>query len=296
MKKYLLLRWVLLFVLVVGFGQAVLAQEGEENQPAKPARVMTNDDFGSPRPATPAPPPAPAPQPAKKTETVAVATPEEAKPKEEEVVETPRPQAVMSVSRDANGNWVMTSSFVAGESKTNAARSFSALTVSTGKPELDQLIQEAGQKHGVDPRLILEVMRQESGFKQYATSPAGAKGLMQFIRGTWVRYGVTNPYDPKQSIEAGARYLRDLLDMFNGNVELALAGYNAGEHRVIRNGYRVPQIRETQNYVKNITYRYGSKKHYGVKSTVGKKAAEPAPPPPMRVERDSNGGIFLTNH
>lgn len=130
---------------------------------------------------------------------------------------------------------------------------------STGSPEIDRYIVESSTKHGVDPKLVFAVMQQESCFKKNAVSPKGASGYMQLMPGTARRFGVTDIFDPRQNIDAGTKYLRFLLDLFKGNVELALAGYNAGEYRVIRDGYRVPQIRETQNYVKVISSRYYGK-------------------------------------
>lgn len=126
----------------------------------------------------------------------------------------------------------------------------------TGRADIDKLILASGSRHGVDPKLIASVMQQESGFRAGATSNKGACGYMQLMPGTARRFGVTNIYDPQQNIDAGARYLRFLLDLFRNDVSLALAGYNAGEYRVIRNGYRVPMISETQNYVRLITSRY----------------------------------------
>lgn len=126
----------------------------------------------------------------------------------------------------------------------------------TGKPDIDKLILDSSQRHGVDPKLVYAVMHQESRFKPRAVSHAGACGYMQLMPGTARRFGVTDIFDPAQNIDAGTRYLRILLDLFNNNVELALAGYNAGEYRVIRNGYRIPAIRETQHYVRTITSRY----------------------------------------
>lgn len=128
--------------------------------------------------------------------------------------------------------------------------------LTTGDAAIDAYIIESGAKHGVDPKLVYAVMNQESTFKKNAVSPKGACGYMQLMPDTARRFGVTNIFDPKQNIDAGTKYLRFLLDLFDNNVELALAGYNAGEYRVIREGYRVPQIRETQNYVKLITARY----------------------------------------
>jgi soluble lytic murein transglycosylase-like protein len=119
------------------------------------------------------------------------------------------------------------------------------------------LIRYYGNQNGVDPYLIYCLMSQESKFSSGATSPKGAQGLMQLMPGTAARYGVTNPYDMGQSIMGGTRYLKDLLKMFNGRVDLALAGYNAGENAVIKYGYTIPPYDETRNYVKLIIKRYG---------------------------------------
>lgn len=128
---------------------------------------------------------------------------------------------------------------------------------STGNARVDGLIRYYGSQYGVDPYLIYCLMSQESKFSSGATSPKGAQGLMQLMPGTAARYGVTNPYDMGQSIMGGTRYLKDLLKMFNGRVDLALAGYNAGENAVIKYGYTIPPYDETRNYVKLIVKRYG---------------------------------------
>ena len=128
---------------------------------------------------------------------------------------------------------------------------------STGNNRVDGLIRYYGNQNGVDPYLIYCLMSQESKFSSGATSPKGAQGLMQLMPGTAARYGVTNPYDTGQSIMGGTRYLKDLLKMFNGRVDLALAGYNAGENAVIKYGYSIPPYDETRNYVKLIIKRYG---------------------------------------
>src|ERR1044071_2403117 len=98
-------------------------------------------------------------------------------------------------------------------------------------------------------RRVLFRSKQESGFRPSAVSSKGAQGLMQLMPDTAARYGVTNPYDVGQRIMAGTRYVKDLLTMFNGRVDLALAGYNAGEGAVMKYGNTIPPSSETRNYV-----------------------------------------------
>ena len=126
----------------------------------------------------------------------------------------------------------------------------------TGSSQVDGYLIDSGTNNGVDPLLLYSVMHQESSFKSRAISPKGARGLMQLMPGTAMRYGVTNIFDPKQNIEGGARYLRFLLDHFDGDVNLALAGYNAGEGAVEKFGWRIPPYSETQEYVRRISRRY----------------------------------------
>ena len=120
------------------------------------------------------------------------------------------------------------------------------------------IIENAAKIHGLDPRLIHAVIRAESGYNADAISPKGAIGLMQLIPATAQRYGVSNINDPTENIFGGARYLRDLLRMFNGDMELALAGYNAGENAVIRAGNRIPPYPETMAYVPKVMSFYKS--------------------------------------
>ena len=131
---------------------------------------------------------------------------------------------------------------------------------STGNVKVDNLIRYYGGQYGVDPFLIYCTMAQESSFNTGATSPKGAQGLMQLMPGTAARYGVTNPYDVAQNIRGGTRYLKDLLQMFNGRVDLALAGYNAGEGAVMKYGNTIPPYSETRNYVRLILKRYNTRK------------------------------------
>jgi Zn-finger nucleic acid-binding protein len=127
---------------------------------------------------------------------------------------------------------------------------------SSGRPGLDNLIRQNGNKYGVDPYLIFLVMEQESHFNTHALSPKGARGLMQLMPGPAARFGVRRANDPAQNISGGTRYLRELLNRFNNRVDLVLASYNAGEGAVAKFGNRVPPYQETRNYVKKISYRY----------------------------------------
>ena len=115
----------------------------------------------------------------------------------------------------------------------------------------DDLIIEAARLHGLDPRLIRSIVEVESAFNPKAVSPAGAKGLMQLRPILARELGVRNPFDPRQNIMGGARYLRQLLNMHDGNIRLALASYNAGPGNVMRYA-GVPPFRETQKYVERI--------------------------------------------
>jgi hypothetical protein len=126
-------------------------------------------------------------------------------------------------------------------------------------------LREASREHDVDYELLQALIATESGFDPTAVSPKGAMGLMQIMPATAERYGVTGDskspltkklFDPRTNVRTGARYLRDLLRMFPGQMELALAAYNAGEGAVQRAGNRIPNYRETQNYVKTVMQLY----------------------------------------
>lgn len=126
----------------------------------------------------------------------------------------------------------------------------------TGNATIDALILDSGRRNAVDPLLLYSIMHQESTFKPRALSHKGASGLMQLMPGTARRFGVTSIWDPKQNIEGGTRYMRWLLDKFEGDINLALAGYNAGEGAVMKYGNRVPPYNETREYVRRISKRY----------------------------------------
>jgi hypothetical protein len=130
------------------------------------------------------------------------------------------------------------------------------LRYSTGHRGLDNLILYSAYRHKVDPLLIYLIMRQESSFNIRAVSRVGARGLMQLMPGTAAQFGVRNIHDPVENVEAGTRYLRKLLEMFNGDMNLTLAAYNAGEGAVLKYGRRVPPYRETMDYVWKINTAY----------------------------------------
>lgn len=127
----------------------------------------------------------------------------------------------------------------------------------SGNDGIDHLIKINAARFGVDPYLVFCVIEQESQFKTFARSPKGAQGLMQLMPGTARRLGVRRPYDPAENIMGGTRYLKELMTMFNGRVDLVLASYNAGEGAVMKYGRNVPPYRETREYVKKIGKRYG---------------------------------------
>ncbi len=127
------------------------------------------------------------------------------------------------------------------------------------------IIESAAHTYKVDPALLHAVILAESAYNPNAVSPKGATGLMQLMPGTAKRYGVTNIYDPSDNIHGGTRYLRDLLRMFNNNIHLAVAAYNAGENAVINRGNKIPPYPETRNYVSKVTafYQYNKQKAAG---------------------------------
>jgi hypothetical protein len=124
------------------------------------------------------------------------------------------------------------------------------------KQKFSDLIAQASLEHQVDAKLLHAVIQSESAYNANAVSSAGAVGLMQLMEATAARYGVYDRNDPVQNISAGTRYLKDLLAMFNDNVELAVAAYNAGEGAVKKYNNSIPPYRETQNYVRQVLALY----------------------------------------
>jgi soluble lytic murein transglycosylase-like protein len=122
--------------------------------------------------------------------------------------------------------------------------------------QYDAMIEKAAISAALEPNLLRAVIVVESGFNPRAVSKQGAVGLMQLMPATASRFGVSNPYDPKQNVHAGARYLKFLMDRFGQNIRLALAAYNAGEDAVERNGRQIPPFTETMAYVPKVLRIY----------------------------------------
>ena len=135
---------------------------------------------------------------------------------------------------------------------TGKVRTFSG----ANKKRFAELIQQASFRHQVDAKLVHAVIQTESAYNSSAQSPAGAVGLMQLMPDTARRFGVTDRNDPDQNVDGGTRYLKYLIKMFNPNLELAVAAYNAGENAVIKYNNSIPPYPETQNYVKQVLALY----------------------------------------
>lgn len=118
------------------------------------------------------------------------------------------------------------------------------------RARFERLIAANARRYNLTPELLHAVIRAESAYDHLAVSRAGAQGLMQLMPATAARYGVQDSFNPVENVRGGAAYLRDLLDMFDQDLRLALAGYNAGENAVIKYGRRIPPYNETQDYVR----------------------------------------------
>jgi soluble lytic murein transglycosylase-like protein len=170
-----------------------------------------------------------------------------------------------------------------------APATFALRPLSPAPPEhLERIVHEVAERHSVDPALVKAVISTESGWNPFAVSRKGAVGLMQLIPGTAQRFGVGNPFDPVQNVEAGTTYLKALLDRYNGDLNKSLAAYNAGERAVDHSG-GVPPIWETQRYVRKVTNAY-FRPDSGRNPTLWE-----APQNPVRREVDSNGRVVFTN-
>ena len=157
-------------------------------------------------------------------------------------------RASAQMQAQAVGSWVAT------DSQDGAGGATQADCDPVPKPELTKMIDGAAKKAGVDPALVTEVARKESGFRPCAVSSKGAQGLMQLMPQTQWTFAVSNPFDAHQSVEGGTKLLKQLLDRFHGDLKRTLAAYNAGTALVEKSG-GIPEIPETQNYVHDILRR-----------------------------------------
>ena len=170
----------------------------------------------------------------------------------------------------------------------NLAAPLRSATPATPPDRLDRIVREAAERHQVDPALVKAVISTESGWNPQAVSRKGAVRLMQLIPETAQRFGVGNPYDPAQNVEAGTTYLKTLLDRYDGDLNKSLAAYNAGEHAVDRSG-GVPAFRETRHYVQKVTNAY-------FQPGSGRDSALWIPPKThVRRATDSSGRVVFTN-
>jgi soluble lytic murein transglycosylase-like protein len=172
----------------------------------------------------------------------------------------------------------------------NAESSFTGYSrpaVSIDRDGAEKLVREAADRHHVDPALIRAVIQTESNWNAGAVSRRGAGGLMQLIPTTAQRFGVNDLFNPQQNIDAGVRYLKTLLERYNGNMDLALAAYNAGEGAVDR-AHGIPAYRETRNYVHKVQEAYSS-------DGSGRWSSPFSNNPPIHRDVDANGRIIFTN-
>ena len=152
-----------------------------------------------------------------------------------------------------------------------------------GSEWIDKIVQQAANDHAVDPNLVRAIIKVESNFNPHAVSRKGAIGLMQLMPTTAKSLNVRNPYDPAQNVDAGVRHFKQLLDSYNGNVELSLAAYNAGAGAV-RRSRGIPKYSETRNYVKRITGIYGSN-----------TARLYTPGHPLEFKKDAEGHLSVSD-
>ena len=155
---------------------------------------------------------------------------------------------------DQNGRLYFTN--VPADPRYRQVPAFEAIRGASVHGRYGSFIRTAAERYSLDPELIRAIIKVESGFNPYAVSKKGAMGLMQLMPDTAKGMQVTAPFEAEENIMGGSRYLRKLLDIFNGNLQLGLAAYNAGPNRIMANG-AIPGIPETEQYVKKVLREYG---------------------------------------
>ena len=171
-----------------------------------------------------------------------------------------------------------------------SARALRSMSRAIPPAEISTLVEKSASEHKVDPQLVHAIIQVESAYNPRAVSRKGARGLMQLIPATALRFGVQNTFNPKQNIEGGVTYLRYLLDLFKDDVPLSVAAYNAGENAVLRNG-GIPPYLETMNYVQRVTSLYSPVTQDAALRPV---LAAPAAAPIYRLV-DARGVVHFTN-
>lgn len=176
-------------------------------------------------------------------------------------------ESLMNASADGNGSFDLSNIFGTSDlSKLgygkgmlmNNALDYIQGEVKSGNTSIDKAVEDASKKYGVDEKLIMSVIKQESDFNPNSTSYVGAEGLMQLMPSTASELGVTNAYDVEQNVDGGTKYLKELLDMF-GNTKLAVAAYNAGPNAVKNSGGNISALpNETKNYVAKVLGYYNT--------------------------------------
>jgi soluble lytic murein transglycosylase-like protein len=199
---------------------------------------------------------------------------------------------------DENGVTCYTDAPFGKKSEKTAIRSNSSQTVKTNTPnrnfvaaDYHYYVQQAADKYEIEPELIHAVIRTESNGNHRAVSKKGAMGLMQLMPATANDLNVTNPFNPEENIDGGTRYLKYLIEKFNGNLTLALAAYNSGPTNVEKYG-NVPPFTETRQYVNKVYSLYSGRKNYNV--SVASSHREERSAPIVKVVLD-DGTILFTN-
>jgi len=194
--------------------------------------------------------------------------------------------------RNADGSLVLTN--VPDRPDLRAYTGHGPLPVTRSGEEFRELIYRTAVKHGIHPELVFAVAAVESNFNSRAVSEKGAQGLMQLMPDTAARFGVADPFNPADNVLGGVRYMRYLLDLFNGDSRLALAAYNAGENAVLATR-SVPPYPETRRYVARILKMFGGRKPLLTPVAPRSLAGGRGTPQPIRSYTDAAGVVHFTD-